>query len=208
MVIIKKTILIITLCLTALISQSCQKDPLNDFEKKLDEMLKTMMTYGYELETIQTYESITTAVKKIDMRIDNSKDMMYLYIYELVISSFNQENTIFEITYFYESQMIYEDLGDVMTSRPGDKKELLSMTSLHIFQHIFNQVLRYDINSEGIHLYLKDSREIKININNHIITNIMFINRLELTTITQKISPFYENNEVFIPKYKLEATPV
>ena len=121
-------------------SQSCEKDPLDTYEEKIEYMLEMIETYGYTLNIIQTYEGIITAEKEIEVRIDNIKNMMYVYVYETVLGSFNQENTIFEITYFYESQMIYEDLGDVMTSRPGSKDELISMTSLLIFKDMFRKV--------------------------------------------------------------------
>jgi hypothetical protein len=207
MAIIKKTLLVIILLITVFMSQSCEKDPLDTYEEKIEYMLEMIETYGYTLNIIQTYEGIITAEKEIEVRIDNIKNMMYVYVYETVLGSFNQENTIFEITYFYESQMIYEDLGDVMTSRPGSKDELISMTSLLIFKDIFRKVINHEIHSEGIRLFLNDSSEIDVEIKNSIITKVEFIKVLTLTTITHTFYPFYENGEVFIPKYKLEGTP-
>jgi len=207
MAIIKKTLLVIILLITVFMSQSCEKDPLDTYEEKIEYMLEMIETYGYTLNIIQNYEGIITAEKEIEVRIDNIKNMMYVYVYETVLGSFNQENTIFEITYFYESQMIYEDLGDVMTSRPGSKDELISMTSLLIFKDIFRKVINHEIHSEGIRLFLNDSSEIDVEIKNSIITKVEFIKVLTLTTITHTFYPFYENGEVFIPKYKLEGTP-
>jgi hypothetical protein len=207
MAIIKKTLLVIILLITVFMSQSCEKDPLDTYEEKIEYMLEMIETYGYTLNIIQTYEGIITAEKEIEVRIDNIKNMMYVYVYETVLGSFNQENTIFEITYFYESQMIYEDLGDVMISRPGDKDELISMTSLLIFKDMFRKVKNYEIHSEGIRLHLNDSYEIDIEIKDSIITKVEFSKVLTLTTITHTFYPFYENGEVFIPKYKLEGTP-
>ena len=207
MAIIKKTLLVIILLITVFMSQSCEKDPLDTYEEKIEYMLEMIETYGYTLNIIQTYEGIITAEKEIEVRIDNIKNMMYVYVYETVLGLFNQENTIFEITYFYESQMIYEDLGDVMISRPGDKDELISMTSLLIFKDMFRKVKNYEIHSEGIRLHLNDSYEIDIEIKDSIITKVEFSKVLTLTTITHTFYPFYENGEVFIPKYKLEGTP-
>lgn len=207
MAIIKKTLLVIILLITVFMSQSCEKDPLDTYEEKIEYMLEMIETYGYTLNIIQTYQGIVTAEKEIEVRIDNIKNMMYVYVYETVLGSFNQENTIFEITYFYESQMIYEDLGDVMISRPGDKNELISMTSLLIFKDMFRKVKNYEIHSEGIRLLLNDSYEIDIEIKDSIITKVEFSKVLTLTTITHTFYPFYENGEVFIPKYKLEGTP-
>jgi hypothetical protein len=207
MAIIKKTLLVIILLITVFMSQSCEKDPLDTYEEKIEYMLEMIETYGYTLNIIQNYEGIITAEKEIEVRIDNIKNMMYVYVYETVLGSFNQENTIFEITYFYESQMIYEDLGDVMISRPGSKDELISMTSLLIFKDMFRKVKNYEIHSEGIRLFLNDSSEIDVEIKDSIITKVEFSKVLTLTTITHTFYPFYENGEVFIPKYKLEGTP-
>jgi hypothetical protein len=187
-------------------STSCSSDPLDAYEDKLDFMMDMMLTYGFMLDVIQTYEDITTAEKKIDMRIDQHKEMMYLYMYESVIGLFNEDNRILEKTYFYELDTIYEDVSDVMTSRAGSMNELLQMTSLDVLKTIFNEVESYEIYSEGLTLYLLDLRAIVLEISNDRITKVIITKHLELTTITQTFYPFYENGEVFIPKYKLEGT--
>jgi len=206
MAIIKKTLFILTVCITLFMSTSCSSDPLDAYEDKLDFMMDMMLTYGFMLDVIQTYEDITTAEKKIDMRIDQHKEMMYLYMYESVIGLFNEDNRILEKTYFYELDTIYEDVSDVMTSRAGSMNELLQMTSLDVLKTIFNEVESYEIYSEGLTLYLLDLRAIVLEISNDRITKVIITKHLELTTITQTFYPFYENGEVFIPKYKLEGT--
>lgn len=203
---IKKTLLILTVCIITIMSTGCTSDPLDAYEDKLDFMIDMMLTYGYSLDVIQTYEDITTAEKKIDMRIDQHKKMMYLYMYESVIGLFNEDNHIYEKTYFYELNTIYEDVFDVMTSRPGTMIELIEMTSLDVLKTVFNEIERYDVHSERLTLYLKDLREIELEISNDQITKVVITKHLELTTITQTFYPFYENGEVFIPKYKLEGT--
>jgi hypothetical protein len=203
---IKKTLFILTVCITSIISTSCTSDPLDLYEDKLDFMIESMLTYGYTLDVIQTYEDITTAEKKIDMRIDQDKEMMYLYMYESVIGLFNEDNHTYEKTYFYELNTIYEDVSDVMTSRAGTMNELIEMTSLNVLKTLFSEIKRYDIHNDGLTLYLLDLREIELEISNERITKVVIIKHLELTTITQTFYPFYENGEVFIPKYKLEGT--
>ena len=207
MAIIKKTLLVITLLITVFISQSCEADPLDPYQQSFDAMLEAMTLYGYRLDVIQMYEDMKTSEKKVEIKIDHINDMMYVYMYEVIIARFNEEVKPFEKTYFYEAQTIYEDLGDVMTSRSGQKDELIEMASLEILKNIFNQITSYEIHSEGIRLFLKDLRDVEINMRDTIITEIKLTTVLKLTTITHTFYPFYENGQVFIPKYKLEGTP-
>jgi hypothetical protein len=207
MAIIKKTLLVITLLITVCISQSCEKDPLDLYQQSLAEMVEKMTLYGYHLDVIQMYEEIKTSEKKVEIKIDNINDRMYVYMYEVIIARFNEEMKPFEKTYFYEEQTIYEDFNDVMTSRSGHKDELIEMASLEILKNIFDQITSYDIHSEGIRLYLKDLRDVDIIMRDTIITEIKITTVLKLTTITHTFYPFYENGQVFIPKYKLEGTP-